>query len=103
MAKKSKSSMNQNITVPEFLKELLLLDPHLVMKKRLGQVVERNLSSIADDFFVDALGSCHATLEGRVDQVSCLPVISTNLDSSLSMLIQKDFCTLTQLEGTTEV
>ena len=103
MAKKSKSSMNQNIKAPEFLKELLLARSPSGYEEEARTVVERNLSSIADDFFVDALGSCHATLEAKGDQVSCLPVISTNLDSSLSMLIQKDFCTLTQLEGTTEV
>lgn len=65
MAKKSKSSMNQNIKAPEFLKELLLARSPSGYEGEARTVVERNLSSIADDFFVDALGSCHATLEGK--------------------------------------
>ena len=80
MPKSQNSSTSENPTVPTFLKELLSARSPSGYEDEARKVVEKRVSSIADHFFTDALGSCHAILENKKGPSLMLRVISTNLD-----------------------
>lgn len=62
MVKKSKSAPKSNPTPPPFLKELLAVRSPSGYEEDAREVVRKRVESYADEFFTDALGSCHAVL-----------------------------------------
>ena len=52
----------RNPIAPPFLKELLQARSPSGYEEEAREVVRKRMSSVADSFTIDALGSCHATL-----------------------------------------
>jgi putative aminopeptidase FrvX len=62
MTKKSKPTVSSKAVPPVFLKELLQARSPSGYEEEAREVVRKRVEKVADEFFVDALGSCHAVL-----------------------------------------
>ena len=65
MPNKKNTVPSRNFKAPPFLKELLVARSPSGYEAEARDVVRKNVEGIANDFFVDALGSCHATLDHK--------------------------------------
>ena len=62
MTKKSNPTVPQKVVPPVFLKELLQARSPSGYEEEARDVVRKRMEKVADEFFIDALGSCHAVL-----------------------------------------
>ena len=62
MTKKNKPTVSPKEVPPVFLKELLQARSPSGYEEEAREVVRKRVEKVADEFFVDALGSCHAVL-----------------------------------------
>ena len=62
MTKPSKPTASPKTSAPVFLKELLQARSPSGYEDEARDVIRNRVEKIADEFFVDALGSCHATI-----------------------------------------
>jgi len=62
MTKKNNPTVSPKVVPPVFLKELLQARSPSGYEEEAREVVRKRVEKVADEFFVDALGSCHAVL-----------------------------------------
>ena len=96
MTKTTSSETPPNPKAPAFLAELLAARSPSGYETEAREVIKKRVAKNADSFEVDALGSCHATLEGtgaptlmlagHLDELGL--IIVKHVDSD------KGFCTL---------